>query len=111
MVAVREWPSRVWRVASHRVFSVASGRCRTENVAVRTNFGGLLYMKGRFEQARQELEKAVAQDPTYASARNNLGAVYGRLGRREDEIAAYRKAASLDPNSIAVPSLRSIRRP
>ena len=45
-----------------------------------------------------ELEKAVAGDPLDASAHNNLGAVYGRLGRTADEIASYRKAISLDPN-------------
>jgi len=41
--------------------------------------------------------ESVAADPTYASAHNNLGAVYGKLGQAANEIASYRKAASLDP--------------
>lgn len=69
-----------------------------DNVAVRTNYGGLLYTLGRLEEARRELERAVALDPSYASAHNNLGAVYGRLGRRVEEIASYRTAVTLDPN-------------
>jgi len=58
----------------------------------------LLYSMGHFERARIELEKAVAVDPADASAHNNLGAVYGRLGRLTDEIASYRKAVELDPD-------------
>jgi Tfp pilus assembly protein PilF len=69
-----------------------------QNVQVRTNYGGLLYAMGRFDQARVELERGVALDPGDASALNNLGAVYGRLGRTVDEIAAYRKAIALDSN-------------
>jgi len=67
------------------------------NAPVRTNFGGLLYLMGRYEEARQELERATAIDPDYASAWNNLGAALGRLGRSAEEIAAYRKATDLDP--------------
>jgi Flp pilus assembly protein TadD len=52
---------------------------------------------GRYDEARQELEKATGIDPAYASAWNNLGAALGRLGRVDEEVAAYRKAVELDP--------------
>ena len=47
----------------------------------------------------QLLEQAVAQDPNYKEAWNNLGYVYGKLGQQAKSEAALRKALALDPSA------------
>ncbi|MFP5355169.1 MAG: TetR family transcriptional regulator C-terminal domain-containing protein, partial [Gemmatimonadota bacterium] len=50
---------------------------------------------GRYEDARQAYEAALAQYPGDALFHRNLGDVLGRLGRDDDARAAYGVAASL----------------
>jgi tetratricopeptide (TPR) repeat protein len=53
---------------------------------------------GRTPEAKEMFEKAIAADPNYASAQNNLGAAYGAEGDQEREFDSYLKAIELDPN-------------
>ena len=52
--------------------------------------------KQDWKQAQERLNKALAIYPKYASAYNNLGAVFGHLGDRAQERAALQKAISIN---------------
>lgn len=52
---------------------------------------------GRFEDAMREYRTAILLDPAYASAYNNLGALYFLSGNPSEALAMYLKALELDP--------------
>lgn len=54
------------------------------------------------KEAAQYLEKAVAIEPIFGEAWNNLAACYGQLGRHQDAFEAYLKSYNLNPKSHAV---------
>ena len=60
------------------------------------------YQKNHFPEAATYLEKAVAIEPTFGEAWNNLAACYGQLGRHQDAFEAYLKSYNLNPKSHAV---------
>lgn len=53
---------------------------------------------GQLAEAAEVLEKAVAQDESYALAHSALAVVYGRLGRHEDAIRHGLKVCELEPD-------------
>ncbi|GAB4243338.1 MAG: hypothetical protein Kow00109_19110 [Acidobacteriota bacterium] len=55
-----------------------------------------------FAEARSALEAAVAENPSYASARLTLGKLYLAEGRLDDAIAHLEEARRLDPANPAV---------
>ncbi|MDH3317982.1 MAG: tetratricopeptide repeat protein [Gammaproteobacteria bacterium] len=55
------------------------------------NLAVLYAAEGRYDEARQSLEKAVALQPGYATARENLGDIYARLAHLE-----YMRAYEID---------------
>jgi tetratricopeptide (TPR) repeat protein len=57
-----------------------------------------LIAKQDWAKAREKLEKALAIDPQYAEACNNLGVVMGRLGDRVGELGNLEKAIALNPH-------------
>lgn len=68
--------------------------------------GSTRQLKGRFMgapslvfQGVEALKKAVALDPTLASAHHQLGAAYGAIGLTEEAIVAARRAIELDPDN------------
>jgi tetratricopeptide (TPR) repeat protein len=52
--------------------------------------------KRDFPQAMERLNRAIAIDPSYALAYNNLGVVFARMGDRDRELEALEKAISLN---------------
>jgi tetratricopeptide (TPR) repeat protein len=50
------------------------------------------------QKAAAELEKAVALDPGFADAFDQLGLEYARLGRLQEARAALQRAVELDPD-------------
>lgn len=56
-------------------------------------------VEGNYATSAQLYEQAVAQDPNYKEAWNDLGFVYGKLGQQEKSEAALRKALALDPTA------------
>ncbi|MGH9439887.1 MAG: tetratricopeptide repeat protein, partial [Terriglobia bacterium] len=54
-----------------------------------------------YPQAADTYEKAIQADPTNASFYNNLGNVYGHLGKFGQAVQQYEKAAQLDPPNAA----------
>ena len=59
--------------------------------------GDKLLSKGDARGAAEELEKAVALDPEYADAHNDLSVAYVKLGRLQEAEAEVRRAIELDP--------------
>jgi eukaryotic-like serine/threonine-protein kinase len=55
-----------------------------------------------FPGAEQELKRAIALNPNYATAHHVYAVVLGALGRNDDAIAEMRKAVEVDPLSVPV---------
>jgi tetratricopeptide (TPR) repeat protein len=67
--------------------------------AVRYSAALTMFRGGRYEDARQELERAIALQPTFEDATRLLGRVLMRLGRVDEGRAHFTKALSIRPNS------------
>jgi serine/threonine protein kinase/tetratricopeptide (TPR) repeat protein len=55
-----------------------------------------------FPGAEQELKRAIALNPNYATAHHVYAVLLGALGRNDDAIAEMRKAVEVDPLSVPV---------
>ena len=53
---------------------------------------------GKPEDAISAYKKAVKVNPRFGKAYNNLGVVYGSLGRAEEAAFAYGEALKIDPD-------------
>jgi tetratricopeptide (TPR) repeat protein len=62
------------------------------------NYGELLTMEGKLDEAEQAFRKALTISPSYAAAHNNLGNVLERQGKLSEAAAEYRKAIEADPS-------------
>jgi len=58
------------------------------------------FRSGRYEDARQELDRAIALQPTSEDAMRLLGRVLMRLGRVDEGMQQFNKALSIRPNSV-----------
>lgn len=61
--------------------------------------GDLAGAQAAFETARPSFEKAAQESPQSATRRANLGLLYAFMGRKEEAIAAGRRAVELEPES------------
>jgi len=52
---------------------------------------------GNLEEALSHYQRALARDPLYVKARNNLGTTLAGLGRDREAVAAYRSVIEVDP--------------
>lgn len=70
-----------------------------EGIAAETfkNRGNDHFAKGEFAAAAECYQQAIAVDPVYAHAYNNLGLVLLQQGRADEAMAHFRHALSLDP--------------
>ncbi len=59
--------------------------------------GSELAMRGRIEEAVGAYERLLSLEPSDATALNNLGTLYWRLGRRDEAALRFREAAAIDP--------------
>jgi len=101
-------PPRQPPVATGTV-SVSSLRHAVPKRAVKDfNRARKLAASGKLLDAAQELEKALALDPDFEEARENLGGLYLRLGRPAEAEPHLRRAIELDPSSSAAHSNLSI---
>jgi tetratricopeptide (TPR) repeat protein len=62
------------------------------------NYGVLLIMEGKLDEAEQAFRKALAISPSYAAAHNDLGNLLERQGKLPEAAAEYRKAVEDDPS-------------
>lgn len=65
-------------------------------------FGIRVAQNGLWKEATYRWEKAVAIDPSYAAAWNNLAIGYEQEGRFEDAQKAYERALALDPKNVYI---------
>jgi serine/threonine-protein kinase len=63
-----------------------------------------LYYEWDFQGGEQELRRAIALKPNYASAHHWLAEFLMFMGRADEGIAEYQKATELDPLSLAIAS-------
>ena len=68
--------------------------------AVRYAAGITLFRSGRYEEAKQELEKAIALQPTAEEATRLLGRVLMRQHKIDEGLAQFNKALAIRPNSV-----------
>jgi tetratricopeptide (TPR) repeat protein len=61
---------------------------------------GIYYGKGLYDEAVSEYYKALAVDPNYEEAHNNLGAILDRQGKLDGAILEYKKALTINPNFL-----------
>ncbi len=73
-----------------------------DDAKAQVEFGIKVAQSGLWKEATYRWEKAVAIDPTYAEAWNNLAVGYEQEGRFEDAEKAYQKALKLDPKNLAI---------
>ena len=76
-------PSRFWR----QELKVSSG-----SASVHNKMGDIYRQEGRFKEAIEELNKALAIKPKDANAYNNLGVTYSEMGDKNAAVIYYRKA-------------------
>lgn len=67
------------------------------NCIARCNRGEAYFHMAMVDLARQEFEQAVAIEPRYVQAHQNLGYVLRMLGKREEAESAFRRVIELDP--------------
>jgi len=65
-------------------------------------FGIRVAQNGLWNEALYWWQKAVALDPTYAAAWNNLAIAYEHEGKFDDAKKAYEKALELDPKNLMI---------
>lgn len=59
-----------------------------------------LIQTGRYDEARQQLEKVVLLAPRDAEAYNNLGYTLKKLGQNDKALEQYQKALSIQPDCV-----------
>jgi len=80
---------------------VAASNPRSE-ARTQVEFGIVVAMKGLWKEAIFWWERAVALDPTYAAAHNNLAVAYEQQGQFDKAKDAYEKALKLDPKNAFI---------
>jgi Flp pilus assembly protein TadD len=57
-----------------------------------------LYAMGRFEESMRDIDKVLALEPRHFGALSGLGLCEIRLGKVREALAAFQRAAAVDPN-------------
>jgi Tfp pilus assembly protein PilF len=85
-----------WLVSLTALPSYADAR---DDAKAQVEFGVDVAQKGLWREAIYRWERAIAIDPTYAAAFNNLAVAYEHEGQFEKARKAYEKATELEPNN------------
>jgi tetratricopeptide (TPR) repeat protein len=67
---------------------------------VHNNFGHALRNGGDLREALQQFEQALALDPDYPDALNNLATLYANIGRKDDTISLLKRTLSQRPGHV-----------
>jgi Tfp pilus assembly protein PilF len=73
-----------------------------DEAKAQVEFGIKVAQKGLWREAIYRWERAVAIDPNYAAAYNNLAIAYEHEGQFEKARKAYDKAAELEPGNAMI---------
>ena len=79
-----------------------------DDAELRTSYAGVLGSLGRYPEAREQLEKALAIDPLNPEGHHNLGVIHERESQTEKALAEYRAALRYAPGYE--PSRRALLR-
>ena len=83
-------------------------RARPDDGALRASWAGALGALGRYDQALEEIGRAIAAAPLDPEGVHNRAVIRERQGRREDAIADYRTALRYHPSYA--PSRQALQR-
>jgi Tfp pilus assembly protein PilF len=72
--------------------------------------GNSLFEAGQWEQAHAQYEVAVTAEPMLAEAHYDLALALDRLGRKNEAVAHYRRAANLAPGNRVIWNAPPFRR-
>ena len=84
------------------LFAVPSFADTRGDARKQVEFGIDVAQRGLWREAIFRWERAVAIDPTYSAAFNNLAVAYEHEGQLEKAGAAYERALQLEPNNSVV---------
>ncbi len=70
--------------------------------SVRYTAGLTLFRSGQYDEARQEVERAIALQPTYEDAILLHGRVLTRQGKVDAGLAEFKKVMAIRPNSVSL---------
>lgn len=70
-----------------------------ENPHLHFNLGAALSDKGKFDEARVQLNQAIQLDPGHIDARTTLGLTYARQGRHEEAVKVFEETAAKAPQN------------
>ena len=87
----REVGLRNMRLASHIGY---------DDTLIHSDMAVFLTDHGLFEEAREELEKALIYHEDLSGVHNNWGYYYHKIGRYKDAATSFRKAVELRPDNI-----------
>jgi len=71
-----------------------------DDITYHVRLGTDLYRRGMFDNAVEELEKALSLNSTYADVHNHLGIAYNAKGWKDQAVAAFRAALAINPNFV-----------
>jgi tetratricopeptide (TPR) repeat protein len=69
-----------------------------DDAVAHDGLGHALLMRGKADEAMEQVRLALTLKPDFANAHNNLGSIYRKKGRMDEAIEQYQKAIRLEPN-------------
>ncbi|MBN2369204.1 MAG: tetratricopeptide repeat protein [Vicinamibacteria bacterium] len=78
-------------------FWLANGFADASPASEQVRFGVMVAKRGLWSEARFRFERAIALDPEYAAAHNNLAVALEQIGDFDGARQAYQKALDLKP--------------
>jgi tetratricopeptide (TPR) repeat protein len=70
------------------------------------SLGWVMYRRGNFQGAAEQLERAVTLRPDDATINDHLGDAYWRVGRYTEARFQWKRALSLDPDKKLIPEIQ-----
>ena len=76
-----------------------------DDPGAQSNYGVGLKSVGRLDEAMERFNAAIALDPTYGRAYNNMGNAFQAMNDYESAVAAHGQAIALEPKLASALSL------
>lgn len=90
---------RVWLKKASEIIDVAY-QLNDQLPEVHCTMGQLLYLGGKYEEAMDEVQKAIRLDPHYALAHDHTGEIYLHMGKLDQAVLAFHTEMRLSPEVI-----------